>query len=149
MYPYFFSFGNYKLLAEVNASIAIGSNHSVILKTDGSLWSVGNNSKGQLGDGTTNDQNFSIQIISADVTNISSGNTHTLFIKSDNSLWGIGNNSGGNWEMAPPQTGTHQYRFGLEMFPKSQVIFTLFFLNQMALFMEQDTMQMDLWEMAH
>ena len=89
----FFLLGSYKLQAEVNASIAIGANHSVILKTNGSLWSVGNNSKGQLGDGTTNDQNFSIQIISADVTNISTGNTHTLFIKSDNSLWGIGNNS--------------------------------------------------------
>ena len=87
--PLFFLFGNYKLLAEINASIAIGANHSVILKTDGSLWSVGNNSNGQLGDSTTTDRISPVQIISAEIKSISSSNNNTLFIKSDNSYGGL------------------------------------------------------------
>ena len=35
-------------------SIAAGVNHSVALKSDGSVWGWGSNSDGQLGDGTTN-----------------------------------------------------------------------------------------------
>ena len=35
-------------------SIAAGANHSVALKSDGSVWGWGSNSDGQLGDGTTN-----------------------------------------------------------------------------------------------
>ena len=35
------------------AAVAAGSNHSVALKTDGSLWTWGANNEGQYGDGTT------------------------------------------------------------------------------------------------
>jgi uncharacterized repeat protein (TIGR01451 family) len=35
------------------AALAAGGNHSVALKTDGSVWTWGGNSEGQLGDGTT------------------------------------------------------------------------------------------------
>ena len=38
--------------------IAAGGSHSLILKTDGSLWAVGSNSNGQLGDGTQIDKMF-------------------------------------------------------------------------------------------
>ena len=34
-------------------TIAAGSGHTVALKTDGSLWAWGDNTYGQLGDGTT------------------------------------------------------------------------------------------------
>jgi len=33
--------------------IAAGDNHSLFLKRDGSLWTMGDNEYGQLGDGTT------------------------------------------------------------------------------------------------
>ena len=33
--------------------ISAGDEHSLILKTDGTLWACGNNEYGQLGDGTT------------------------------------------------------------------------------------------------
>lgn len=32
-------------------AIAAGSFHSMVIKTDGSVWAAGNNEKGQLGDG--------------------------------------------------------------------------------------------------
>jgi alpha-tubulin suppressor-like RCC1 family protein len=40
-------------------AISVGVDFSVILKPDGTVWSVGNNAKGQLGDGTnTNSVKF-------------------------------------------------------------------------------------------
>ena len=39
--------------AEGLLSVAAGTYHTLLLKTDGSLWGTGGNAKGQLGDGTT------------------------------------------------------------------------------------------------
>ena len=39
-----------------------GSNHSVFLKSDGSVWTVGFNNAGQLGDGTTSDRNHAERV---------------------------------------------------------------------------------------
>jgi alpha-tubulin suppressor-like RCC1 family protein len=44
-------------------AIAAGSNHSVFLKNDGTLWACGLNSSGQLGDGTTIDRYTPVQVI--------------------------------------------------------------------------------------
>ena len=35
-------------------AIAAGDYHSMVLKADGSVWAAGKNTRGQLGDGTTN-----------------------------------------------------------------------------------------------
>ena len=42
-----------QLLSTGISAVAAGVYHSLIVKSDGSLWSAGNNDKGQLGDGTT------------------------------------------------------------------------------------------------
>ena len=52
---------------ETNASATVGYTHSVILKTDGSLWTTGLNTNGRLGDGTTTNQSSLIQILSTGV----------------------------------------------------------------------------------
>ncbi len=38
------------------AYVSSGGNHTVIVKTDDSLWAVGDNQYGQLGDGSTTDK---------------------------------------------------------------------------------------------
>ena len=43
-------------------SIAGGYWHSIALKSDGSVWTWGNNIHGQLGDGTTANKNTSVQV---------------------------------------------------------------------------------------
>ena len=47
-----FSFVPSRVYAETNASVAAGENHSLLLRTDGSLWSMGKNDHGQLGNGS-------------------------------------------------------------------------------------------------
>ena len=69
---------------------------SVGIKKDGTLWAWGDNSVGQLGDGTKLSRLFPEQIGSANNwATISASNGSTLAIKSDGTLWVWGNNSSG------------------------------------------------------
>ena len=76
-------------------AIAAGANFSLFLKSDGSLWAMGDNSDGQLGDGTYNQAILPEQIVASNVTAIAGGGSHTLFLKSNGSLWAMGNNGDG------------------------------------------------------
>ena len=71
-------------------AIAAGGCHSLFLKSDGSLWAMGYNAYGQLGDGTYNNTNRPEQIVASNVTAIAAGDCHSLFLKSDGSLWAMG-----------------------------------------------------------
>ena len=71
-------------------------NHSIAIKTDGSLWAWGSNGFGQLGDGTSTPKNSPILIGQESKWQIiSSQGSHTLSIKSDGSLWAWGANHEG------------------------------------------------------
>ena len=65
------------------------------LKSDGSLWGMGANTYGELGDGTTNDAYVPKLIVASGVIAIAAGSYHSLFLKSDGSLWGMGGNQWG------------------------------------------------------
>ena len=68
-----------------------GVDHVLIMKTNGSLWAMGSNGDGQLGNGGTETQHSPIQIVASDVAAVAAGNAFSLFLKSDGSLWGHGN----------------------------------------------------------
>ena len=79
-------------------AVAAGNNHTLIIKTDGSLWAVGNNDYGQLGDGTTLNRHAPIKVaIEAGrrAIAIAAGRGHSLFILDDGSLWAMGWNKDG------------------------------------------------------
>ena len=76
----------------VNTFGNIAYYHSLFIKSDGSLWAMGNNNYGQLGDGTTTQRSSPVQIVSSGVVQVAAGFEHSLFIKSDGSLWAMGNN---------------------------------------------------------
>lgn len=72
------------------------NDHTLLLKSDGSLWAFGGNGFGELGDGTTGSgTNAPELIVSSNVTAIAVGEYHSLFLKSDGSLWAMGDNSNG------------------------------------------------------
>jgi len=76
--------------------INAGNNHSLIIDLSGNLWAWGNNSYGQLGDGTTTRRTSPVQIKSGTKFNvISGGNSHSLAIDESDNLWAWGNNSYG------------------------------------------------------
>ena len=62
------------------------------MKSDGSLWAMGDNTYGQLGDGTTTHRSTPVQVETSGVTSVTAGGNHSLFIKSDGSLWAMGSN---------------------------------------------------------
>jgi len=84
-----------QIVASGVTAIAAGGGHSLFLKSDGSLWAMGYNQYGQLGDGTLNNTNRPEQIVASGVTAIAAGNAHSLFLKSDGSLWAMGYNFNG------------------------------------------------------
>ena len=82
-------------------------NHTLAIKTNGTLWAWGRNDyTGQLGDGTTTNRIVPTQIGTA--TNwafISAGDHHSMAIKTDGTLWTWGNNDGG--ELGTGNTTTY------------------------------------------
>jgi alpha-tubulin suppressor-like RCC1 family protein len=85
-----------QIVASNVVAIAAGASHSLFLKSDGSLWAMGANNNGQLGDGTFNNTNRPEEIVTNNVVAIAAGNNHSLFLKSDGSLWGMGYNVQGD-----------------------------------------------------
>ncbi|MBF0371605.1 MAG: hypothetical protein HQL52_19385 [Magnetococcales bacterium] len=63
---------------------------------DGTVWAWGDNSYGQLGDGTTEDRFQPVQVSDfQDVKQIATGGSHSFAIKSDGNLWAWGRNDNG------------------------------------------------------
>jgi alpha-tubulin suppressor-like RCC1 family protein/phosphoheptose isomerase len=77
-------------------AISTGSHHSLFLRSDGTVWACGNNSNGELGDGTTINRDSPVQVTGlTNVVAISGGHHHSLFLKSDGTVWACGRNSDG------------------------------------------------------
>jgi alpha-tubulin suppressor-like RCC1 family protein len=86
-------FGTTQLTSQ-KYTLAAGSKHSLFIKDDGSLWGMGDNFHGQLGDGTSINRHAPIRI-DGGVVSVAAGSRHTVYLKSDKSVWAMGNNSSG------------------------------------------------------
>jgi alpha-tubulin suppressor-like RCC1 family protein len=80
-------------------AIAAGSAFSLAVKSDGTVWSWGSNSNGQLGDGTTNSRLTPVQVTgvpaASGVTDIAAGSSYAIALKSDGTVLAWGANSNG------------------------------------------------------
>jgi alpha-tubulin suppressor-like RCC1 family protein len=80
-------------------AVAAGERHTVALKSDGSVWTWGGNSIGQLGDGTTVAKSTPVQVKGAGgsgtlsgIVSVATGSFHTVALTSDGSVWAWGTN---------------------------------------------------------
>lgn len=76
---------------------AAGEAHTVAIKSDGSLWAWGSNSRGQLGTPAVASYTATPVRVGTDTNwrQIAAGNDFTLAIKTDGSLWAWGDNTAG------------------------------------------------------
>ena len=78
--------------------ISCGSNnYTLAIKTDGTLWTCGYNTKGALGDNTTVHKSSPVTTVAGGTNwkQVSGGNNHATAIKTDGTLWMWGDNSSG------------------------------------------------------
>lgn len=80
--------------ASTIVQISGGGFHSLVLKSDGTVWAWGLNMYGQLGDGTNTDRKMPVQVKGLDnVAAIAGGVWHSIALKTDGTVWVWG----GNW----------------------------------------------------
>lgn len=72
--------------AALPATISAGAGHCAVVMADGSLWMWGDNSYGQLGNGTTARETKPVKVLDG-VTSVSCGQWITAAVKEDGSLW--------------------------------------------------------------
>ncbi len=78
---------------------------SYILRTDGSVWSWGDNGEGQLGDGTVTPHSLPRRVDRIDnVIAMAANTSNVLALRSDGTVWGWGKNQSGQMGL-PPGTG--------------------------------------------
>jgi alpha-tubulin suppressor-like RCC1 family protein len=103
---------NWKLIDQTYNSYT-----SIAIKTDGTLWTWGANTEGQLGQNNTVNRSSPVQLGTLTWVSASAGNTYFHAIRSDGTLWGWGANTSytlGNNEAinrsSPVQIGTRTWK---------------------------------------
>ena len=78
--------------------VSAGTNFSLALRSDGTVWSWGSGGSGRLGHGTGSTSNIGVpgRVASlTNVTSISAGTSHALALRSDGTVWAWGNGGSG------------------------------------------------------
>ena len=95
---------SYLMVAGV-IDLALSTFHTIVVKQDGSLWSTGLNSNGQLGIGLAID--LSKKFVQVNLDNVraaAAGFDHSVVVKQDDSVWITGQNSKGQLGRSSPET---------------------------------------------
>jgi alpha-tubulin suppressor-like RCC1 family protein len=102
------------------SQVAGGYAHTVVLKSDGSVWAWGANAAGQLGDGAQIERDSPVQVgpgfslVTAGAGGQRADASHTIALKTDSSLWAwgadgagqLGDNQPSPNQLAPAKVGT-------------------------------------------
>jgi len=73
--------------------VGAGRDHSLALKSDGTVWAWGYNYNGELGDGTRTIRQTPVQVLNlTNVKAVAGGYNHNLAIKNDGTVWAWGAN---------------------------------------------------------
>ena len=76
--------------------LEIGATHTAALKTDGTVWTWGSNSYGQLGTGDNINKTMPVKVMDIEnAIDISVGSYNTVVVKDDGTVWSFGYNGYG------------------------------------------------------
>lgn len=79
---------------DTTRTMAAGSDHSLAVRSDGTVWAWGWNGAGQLGNGSTTATTTPIQVTGlSGVTAVAAGANHSLGLRSDGTVWTWGNST--------------------------------------------------------
>jgi alpha-tubulin suppressor-like RCC1 family protein len=81
------------LSSTIITAVAAGDGHSLALSQTGEIWSWGNNSSGQLGDGTTTSSATPVQLSLTGVVAVGAASSSSFAVLNDGSLWSWGDDS--------------------------------------------------------
>ena len=82
----------------VTPRIAGGGEHSIALKSDGTVWTWGKNGRGQLGNGKSKDSTVPVQVKNlTGIIGISGGSSHTVALNKNGVVYQWGINFSGLW----------------------------------------------------
>ncbi|MEM7393433.1 MAG: hypothetical protein AAF492_13900, partial [Verrucomicrobiota bacterium] len=86
----------------MGVAISAGRSHALALKADGTVWSWGDNRRGQLGDGTRQKRKRPVPVIGPEgagvlsrIVLIAAGGDHNLALDEEGRLWSWGSNASG------------------------------------------------------
>jgi hypothetical protein len=80
----------------ITGQVSAGAKSSSVLKSDGTVWTSGDNSYGQLGTGNFNGSSSPIQVRDlSGITAVACGYYHVLALKRDGTVWAWGHNGDG------------------------------------------------------
>ncbi|WP_224367814.1 RCC1 domain-containing protein [Hyalangium versicolor] len=80
----------------ITKALSVGNTHSLALRTDGSVWAWGQNTYGQLGNGTQALSTVPVRVTGLPVIRvIAAGMNHSLALGVDGSVWAWGQNTSG------------------------------------------------------
>ena len=76
--------------------VACGGYFTMMIKSNGDVWTVGLNHKGQLGDGTTTNASTPVQATGlSNIVKVDAGWQHGMALKNDGTMWTMGDNANG------------------------------------------------------
>src|SRR5204862_4131951 len=77
-------------------AVAAGTQYSLALKSDGTVWAWGNNGSGEFGNGTTTSSSVPVRTgTTYDAVAVSAGASDAVALRADGTVWDWGNNSYG------------------------------------------------------
>ena len=76
-------------------AFSAGGDHSRFVQADGSLWAMGRNHAGQIGDGTNTDRASPVKVVNSGVAEVASGLSHGYYLTTSGDLWAMGWNADG------------------------------------------------------
>jgi alpha-tubulin suppressor-like RCC1 family protein len=91
----------------ITGALSAGNAHSLALKANGELWAWGDDSFGQIGNGSGITDALSPAQILTGVAAIAAGYRHNVIAKSDGTVWAWGSRTYGRLGTGPGQTDIH------------------------------------------